>query len=115
MTAFIQSDYYDLSPSKVFPNPYESVRMECARLIHAAVISKRFLDSLLANPIKAIENGYCGENFSFTHEEKRHIQLIHASTLAEFSNLLIQAVQNSYSYSTTPEMVYAQLESKKEL
>jgi hypothetical protein len=114
MTAFIHSDYLDPASSKVFPDPYESILMECGRLIHAAVISKRFLNSLLANPIKTIENGFCGEKFSFSHEEKQHIQLIQATTLAEFSNLLVQAVKQSYCIATAPEMAYVPLETNKE-
>ena len=79
----------------MFSDPHESVLMECGRLIHAAVISKRFLNTLLTNPIKSIEDGFCGEKFSFTREEKQQIKQIHASSLAEFSNLLIQAVKQT--------------------
>lgn len=86
----------------------EGVRMECGRLIHAAVINRRFKDMLLANPIKSIEDGFCGEKFAFTWEEKQRIKLIRANSLADFSNQLIQAIEFSPSISAASEMAFAQ-------
>jgi hypothetical protein len=82
--------------------------MECGRLIHAAVISRRFQKLLLTNPIKTIEEGYCGEKFAFTQAEKQRIRHIRASNLAEFSSQLMQTIESSASVSIpTPEMAFA--------
>ena len=69
------------------PRPvYRKVEIECGRLIHAALVSRRFCELLLANPCKAIETGYYGERFSFSHTEKEQISAIHGGSLAEFSS-----------------------------
>lgn len=103
-----QIDHYEPTISKMQVDPNEFVRMECGRLIHAAVINKRFMDMLLKNPVKSIEIGYCGEKFFFTHEEKLRIQGIRASNLADFSNQLLQAMEFPASIPAMPEMAYLQ-------
>jgi hypothetical protein len=115
MTVLNQVEYFQPVLSQMCSDPDESVLMECGRLIHAAVISPRFLKTLLANPIKTIDDGFCGEKFSFTREEKQQIKLIQADTLAEFSNMLIQAVKLACRISTTSEISFAHLETRKEL
>jgi len=99
--------------SKISPEPNESVLMECARLIHAAVISRRFLSTLLVNPIQSIQAGYCGEKFAFTHAEKQQIKLIHANTLAEFSNQLMQAIERAGCVAPAAELAYVRVERPK--
>lgn len=86
----------------------ESFQMECGRLINAAIISRRFKDSLLTNPVQSIEDGYCGEKFAFTLEEKRQIQSIRASSLADFSNQLLQVIESPFSMPAVSEMAYIQ-------
>lgn len=115
MSVLNQVDNYLLTSPKMFSEPHESVLMECGRLIHAAVISKRFQNILLNNPIKSIEDGFCGEKFSFTREEKQQIKQIQASSLAEFSNLLIQAVKHTCCVAPTAELAYARLEAHPEI
>lgn len=114
MSVLNQVDHFEPTSPKMYLDVHEPVLMECSRLIHAAVISKRFLSTLLANPIKTIEDGYCGEKFSFTREEKHHINQIRANSLSEFSNLLIQAVKQPCRVSSTPEMAFAQIEAHPE-
>ncbi len=94
------------------PEPEESVMLECARLIHAAVINRHFLNKLLANPLKTIEDGFCGEKFAFTREEKQRINRIHAASLADFSRQLILAMEHSANISAASEMAYARWESQ---
>jgi hypothetical protein len=109
MTLLNQIDHYEPTLTKMRVDPNEFVRMECGRLIHAAVINKRFLDMLLKNPVKSIEQGYCGEKFIFTHEEKQRIQTIHASNLADFSNQLLQVMEEvPASIPAAPQMAYLQ-------
>lgn len=115
MNILNQVDIIQPTSSKIFPEPNESVMMECARLIHAAVISRRFLNTLLTNPIQSIEEGYCGEKFAFTHEEKQQIKLIRANTLAEFSTQLVQVIERTCCAAPAVELAYARVESTKSL
>jgi hypothetical protein len=83
---------------------YESVQMECGRLIHAAIISKSFRQMLLTNPVRSVETGYCGEKFFFTREEKMRIKMIQAATLEEFACQLMQVVDAE----AIPNLAYVQ-------
>jgi hypothetical protein len=74
-------------------DPFESVKMECGQLIHAAIINKGFRDMLLANPSKSIDAGFCGEKFSFSREEKERISTIRVKTLEEFATQLMSVVE----------------------
>ena len=92
------------------PDPFESARMECGRLVNAALISRTFRTKLLADPVKSIEAGYCGEKFTFTREEKECIKCIHASTLADFSSQLLKVVgQAEISFPSEMAMVPSQV------
>ena len=106
MTLLNKVDHFESNFPIMHQDPDESVRMECGRLIHAAVISRRFLDRLLTNPAQSIEDGYCGEKFAFTRAEKQRIKHIRASNLADFSNQLLQAVELPVSVSVVSEMAY---------
>lgn len=70
----------------------EDVKAEFGRLMHAAVINKRFRDSLLDNPIDCIEAGYCGEYFNFPFEIINYIKQINVKTLEEFANHVIKLI-----------------------
>jgi hypothetical protein len=115
MSLLNRVELFEAALPQICPDPNEVARMECSRLIHAAVISRRFRDSLLANPIKSIEDGYCGEKFAFTREEKKRIKQIHASNLADFSNQLLQVVEASSSLSAASEMAFARWEAHQGL
>lgn len=106
MSLLTKVEHYESHFPTMHQDPNETVRMECGRLIHAAVISRRFLDQLLTNPVQSIENGYCGEKFAFTREEKQRIKHIRASNLADFSNQLMQAVELPVSVPAVAEMAY---------
>lgn len=97
---------YQVKNEMVFPvqrESSESAQQECARLIHAAIISRTFRQKLLANPVKSVEAGYCGEKFYFTREEKARMKLIQAITLDEFARQLTQVVEGA----VVPQMAYA--------
>lgn len=115
MNLINQVDYYPKASPKMSQDPNASVMMECGRLIHAAVISSRFLNSLLTDPIKSIEAGFCGETFAFTHVEKQQIRHIHASSLADFSSQLIQAVENACCLAPASEMAFVRVNPHKGL
>lgn len=80
-----------------------SAQFECARVIHAAIISRNFRDRLLANPVKSIEGGYCGEKFFFTREEKLRLMMIRAVTLDEFARQLTHVIEGE----VIPQMAFA--------
>lgn len=62
---------------------------EISRIMTAAVISFRFRQDLLANPLAAIHNGYGDETFSLKRNEAEQIASIRASSLEEFAIKLI--------------------------
>jgi len=61
---------------------------EYSRILSAAVISARFRKMLLADPIKAISDGYSGEKFEIGAEEKVRLATIRAHSLADFATQL---------------------------
>jgi len=111
MNVLNQVDIIQPTSLKMLPDPNESALMECGRLIHAAVISQRFLNKLLTNPLKSIEDGYGGEKFAFTQEEKQQIRLIRASNLAEFSSQLIRAIEQCCCIAPAAELAYARMKT----
>ena len=62
---------------------------EYSRIICAAVVNKTFRKQLLSDPIQAVKYGYCGETFHLREEEKRHIDMIQATNLADFAAQLL--------------------------
>ena len=58
---------------------------EYSRILSAAVINNHFRQMLLNDPVKAISNGYSGEQFEINSEEKSRLSTIKASSLADFA------------------------------
>lgn len=75
-------------------DPNATVKAEFGRLIHAAIINRTFRENLLSNPVRSIDNGYCGETFHFPVELKERISTIQANSLEEFSSQLLQVVES---------------------
>lgn len=115
MALLNQVEFFEPGFPKLYQDSNEAVRIECGRLIHAAVISRRFLKNLLENPVRSIEEGYCGEKFAFTRAEKQRIRQIRASSLADFSSQLMQAVEISSSLTSASEMSFARWDAHKGL
>lgn len=90
MTILTQVYQNTVTRKSTTSNPEETFLVECGRLLQAAVMNRRFRDSLLADPVRAIESGYCGEKFSFTREEKLRIRAIQASSLEDFAAQISQ-------------------------
>jgi len=63
---------------------------EYSRILSAAVISSRFRKMLLADPVKAISDGYRGEIFEIGKEEQNRLAKIRANSLADFAAQLAQ-------------------------
>ncbi len=102
MTILTQVYQNGVSHKGLSTDPEETFLIECGRLLQAAVMNRRFRDSLLSDPVRAIEGGYCGEKFSFTREEKQRIRAIQATSLEDFASKVIQinhfTVVPEYSY-----------------
>lgn len=71
-----------------------AIKAELGRLIHAAIINKRFCQKLLNNPVSSIEAGYCGESFHFPVEFKEMVKFVHAENLETFSAQLMQILNS---------------------
>ena len=63
---------------------------EYSRILSAAVINSHFRHMLLNDPVKAISNGYSGEQFNINNEEKVRLSVIRATSLADFAAQLSQ-------------------------
>jgi hypothetical protein len=58
---------------------------EISRLLAAAVINKRFRDLLLSDPARALAEGFHGETFQLTHDQKMLVLSIRADKLSDFA------------------------------
>jgi len=67
-----------------------SGKKEYSRILSAAVINSHFRQMLLNDPVKAISNGYNGEQFDIDKEEKVRLSTIRATSLADFATQLSQ-------------------------
>jgi len=63
---------------------------EISKIISAAVINTDFRESLLADPARAINDGYHGQMFYLTNEEKAWINSIKVSAISEFAKKILQ-------------------------
>ncbi len=68
----------------------KNVNSEISRIVSAAVVNKQFCSRLLSNPASAISQGYCGELFNLTNEEKDRIGEIRENSLEDFAAQLAQ-------------------------
>jgi len=102
MPSNIYFNDYSTSQYALRIDPDEAIKVEFSRLIHAAVINKRFCIDLLNNPERCIETGYCGERFHFPNDLKNRIKLIRAQSLEEFSNQVIKIINKSPVTETLP-------------
>ena len=77
-------------------NDFES---KLNRLIAAAVVNQSFCQALLTNPANAL-TGYGVERFGFTRTEREQILSIHATTLEEFADQVLQLVAQELESAT---------------
>ena len=63
------------------------------RLFAAAVVSNQFRTTLLREPEKALANGYLGQIFPLTDQEKKIIKTIRAENLSDFAQKVNQALK----------------------
>lgn len=62
---------------------------EISRLLTAAVINSKFCRLLLTDPAKALTVGFNGEIFNLTRGEKERLLSIHAHSLADLAEQLL--------------------------
>ena len=63
------------------------------RLFAAAVVSDQFRKTLLRAPEEALANGYLGQTFPLTDQEKKIIKTIRAENLSDFAQQVNQALK----------------------
>lgn len=56
-----------------------------SRLLAAAVINKKFRDLLLTHPKEALRQGFQGEKFQLSGQDRRRVLTIQARDLADFA------------------------------
>jgi hypothetical protein len=63
------------------------------RLFAAAVVSDQFRNTLLRAPEEALANGYLGQTFPLTDQERNIIKTIRAENLTDFAQKFNQALK----------------------
>ena len=64
------------------------------RLFVAAVVSNQFRETLLREPEAAMANGYLGQTFSLTDQEKTIIKSVRANTLTDLAQKVNHALKS---------------------
>jgi hypothetical protein len=63
------------------------------RLFAAAIVSNQFRTTLLHEPERALANGYLGQTFALSDQEKKIIKTIRAENLTDFAQKVNQALK----------------------
>ncbi len=66
------------------------------RVFAAAVVNHQFREALLREPEAALANGYLGQTFPLSEQEKRLITSIRAESLADLAKQVNRAFNNGY-------------------
>lgn len=64
------------------------------RLFAAAIVSDQFRTTLLREPERALANGYLGQTFALTDQEKTIIRNVQAKNLTDFAQKVNQALKS---------------------
>jgi len=65
------------------------------RLFAAAIVSDQFRETLLSKPEEALANGYLGQTFALTDQERMLIKSIQADTLTDLAQKVNRALKGS--------------------
>lgn len=71
-----------------------STRTGLHRLFAAAIVSDQFRKTLLSRPDEALANGYLGQTFMLTDQEKTLIRSIQADTLTDLAQKVNRALKS---------------------
>jgi hypothetical protein len=80
----------------VYSSPYgkqTTGRNGLHRLFAAAIVNNQFREILLREPEAALANGYLGQPFMLTDQEKTIIQSVRAKTLTDLAQKVNQALK----------------------
>jgi len=80
----------------VYSSPYgkqSTGRNGLHRLFAAAIVNNQFRETLLREPEAALANGYLGQPFMLTDQEKSIIQSVRAKTLTDLAQKVNQALK----------------------
>jgi len=69
---------------------------ELSRMFAAAVVNRQFCEALLKNPLEALQNGYLGETFLLSMEERELITSIRADSLTDLAKQMNRALKNRH-------------------
>ncbi len=67
-----------------------------SKLFAAAVVSRQFRDVLLREPEAALKNGYLGQTFPLTEQEKGLIKSIQAKSLTDLAQQVNRALRRGH-------------------
>ena len=87
-----------LKPDITQSSAFEATVSKCSdlqRLIAAAVVNREFRERLLCEPEWALSNGYMGQSFSLTDQERTIVVTVRARDLTEFAQKVNQALKNT--------------------
>lgn len=90
--AMLSFDTYSASSRGFRRSPVE--RSGLHRLFAAAIVSDQFRTTLLREPEQALTNGYLGQTFTLTDQEKSIIRTIRAKNLTDFAQKVNQALKS---------------------
>ncbi len=63
------------------------------RLFAAAIVNNQFRETLLREPQTALANGYLGQPFALTDQERNIIESVRAKTLTDLAQKVNQALK----------------------
>ena len=64
------------------------------RLFAAAVVNDQFRETLLNKPEEALANGYLGQTFALTDQEKTILESVRGETLADLAQKVHRALKD---------------------
>jgi hypothetical protein len=85
-------DAYSASSVSFRKPPVERTGLH--RLFAAAIVSDQFRDTLLREPETALTNGYLGQTFVLTDQEKTIIKSVRAKNLTDLAQKVNQALKS---------------------
>jgi hypothetical protein len=78
-------------PVSLMTTPPTEDHLDLFRLLAAAIVNPSFCQQLLIDPKQAIDNGYQGETFNLSDNERYLLLFIHADSLADLARQIAQA------------------------
>lgn len=93
-------------PMTVIVTDTDDDHLEVNRLLAAAVINKQFCNLLLENPELALAEGFQGETFPLTPEERALVLSIRAGTLVELARQVARTFGEPFRTDPQPHTAF---------